>query len=104
MQHHSRRNPASALPTGQARAEPLLLVPPDAVPVFDGVLLLRPQLNDAWDLRIFLEGDFQETLGCPKLDSRTWILGLQAQGAMLPHVFFCAFSRWDWCPPWCPPG
>jgi hypothetical protein len=43
----------------------LLLAPPDAVLVFDGVFLLRPQLNNAWDLRIFLEVDFQETLGCP---------------------------------------
>jgi hypothetical protein len=51
--------------TEQARAESLLLAPPDAVPVFDGVFLLRPQLNDAWGLRIFLEIDFQETLGCP---------------------------------------
>jgi hypothetical protein len=43
----------------------------DAVPVFDGVFLLRPQLNGAWDLRVFLEVDLQETLGCPTLDSRT---------------------------------
>jgi hypothetical protein len=34
----------------EARAELLLLAPPDAVPVFDGVFLLRPQVNDAWDL------------------------------------------------------
>ena len=57
--------------TEKPRAEPLLLAPPDAVPVLDGVFLLRPQLNDAWDLRIFLEVDFQETLGCPTFDSRT---------------------------------
>jgi hypothetical protein len=56
-----------------------------AVLVFDGVFLLRPQLNDAWDLRIFLEVDFQETLGCPTLDSTTSILGLRAQGVMLPQ-------------------
>jgi hypothetical protein len=43
----------------------LLLASPDVVLVFDGVFLLRPQLNDAWDLRIFLKVDFQETLGCP---------------------------------------
>jgi hypothetical protein len=43
----------------------------DAVPVFDGVFLLRPQLNGAWDLGVFLEVDLQETLGCPTLDSRT---------------------------------
>ena len=72
----------------EARAELLLLAPPDAVPVFDGVFLLRPELNDAWDLRTFLEVDFQETLGCPTLDSWTSIRGLRAQGAMLPHGLF----------------
>jgi hypothetical protein len=41
------------------------------VPVFDDLFLLRPQLNGAWDLRVFLEVDLQETLGCPTLDSRT---------------------------------
>jgi hypothetical protein len=35
----------------EARAELSLLAPPDAVPVFDGVCLLRPELNDAWDPR-----------------------------------------------------
>ena len=69
----------------EARAELSLLAPPDAVPVFDGVFLLRPELNDAWDLRTFLEVDFQETLGCPMLDYWTSIRGLRAQGAMLPH-------------------
>jgi uridine kinase len=57
--------------TEKVREEPLLRAPPDAVPAFDGVFVLRPQLNDAWDLRIFLEVDFQETLGCPTLDPRT---------------------------------
>jgi uridine kinase len=48
--------------TDQPRTEPLRLAPPDAVLVFDGVFLLRPQLNGSWDLRIFLEVSFQETL------------------------------------------
>jgi uridine kinase len=48
--------------TDQPSAAPLLLAPPDAVLVLDGVFLLRPQLNDAWDLRTFLEVSFQETL------------------------------------------
>jgi uridine kinase len=48
--------------TDQPRSSPLRVAPPDAVLVLDGVFLLRPQLNDAWDLRIFLEVGFQETL------------------------------------------
>jgi hypothetical protein len=50
----SRRYRTGALDvrTDQPRAAPLLLLaPPDAVLVFDGVFLLRPQLNDACDLR-----------------------------------------------------
>jgi hypothetical protein len=49
----------------------LLLTQTDAVPVFDGVFPLRPKLNGAWDLRILLEVDFQETLRYPTFDSRT---------------------------------
>jgi uridine kinase len=48
--------------TDQPRSSPPRVAPPDAVLVFDGVFLLRPQLNDAWDLRVFLEVGFQETL------------------------------------------
>lgn len=33
-----------------------------AVLLFDGVFLLRPELNDAWDLRIFVSAGFEETL------------------------------------------
>lgn len=33
-----------------------------AVLVFDGVFLLRPELNDAWDFRVFLAADFDVTL------------------------------------------
>jgi len=32
---------------------------PDSVLLFDGVFLLRPELNDQWDYRIFVEVDFQ---------------------------------------------
>lgn len=29
--------------------------PPEAVLLFDGIFLLRPELDDAWDYRIFVE-------------------------------------------------
>jgi uridine kinase len=48
--------------TDQPRGSPLRLAPPHAVLVVDGVFLLRPELNDAWDLRVFLVVGFQETL------------------------------------------
>ena len=34
----------------------------DAVLLFDGVFLLRPELIDRWDLRIFVSAAFEETL------------------------------------------
>jgi uridine kinase len=34
----------------------------DAVLLFDGVFLLRPELIDAWDLRILVSAAFEETL------------------------------------------
>lgn len=35
---------------------------PNAVLLFDGVFLLRPELIDRWDLRIFVSAGFEETL------------------------------------------
>jgi uridine kinase len=48
--------------TDQQRTEPSALAPADAVLIVDGVFLLRPELSDAWDLRIFLAVPFRETL------------------------------------------
>ncbi len=38
------------------------LSPDDAVLLFDGIFLLRPELLDCWDLRIFVSVDFKEAL------------------------------------------
>ena len=35
---------------------------PDSVLLLDGVFLLRPELNDCWDFRVFVDVDFAETL------------------------------------------
>jgi uridine kinase len=48
--------------TDQPASSPFRVAPPHAVLVLDGVFLLRPELNDAWDLRIFLEVSFKEAL------------------------------------------
>lgn len=39
--------------------EPLRAAPVDAVLLFDGVFLFRPELNDCWDYRIFVAVDFE---------------------------------------------
>lgn len=36
--------------------------PMDPVLLLDGVFLLRPELNDQWDFRIFVSASFEETL------------------------------------------
>jgi uridine kinase len=41
---------------------PLLTARPSSILVFDGVFLLRPELNGHWDFRIFLAADFEVTL------------------------------------------
>ncbi|WP_053204817.1 uridine kinase [Jiangella muralis] len=45
-------------PTERATAE----APPDAVVIVDGVLLLRPELRDAWELSVYLHVEPDETL------------------------------------------
>jgi uridine kinase len=39
--------------------EPTLHAPTDAVLLFEGVFLFRPELNDCWDYRIFVHVDFE---------------------------------------------
>lgn len=46
----------------QAVQAPQLVAPRRAVLIFDGVFLLRPELNGSWDFRIFVAVDFEITL------------------------------------------
>jgi uridine kinase len=39
----------------------------DAVLVFDGVFLMRPELIDRWDLRVFVSAAFEETVARAKI-------------------------------------
>jgi len=48
--------------TDTAQSPPATTAPADAVLLFDGVFLLRPELVDRWDLRIFVSAAFEETL------------------------------------------
>ncbi|WP_371525034.1 cytidylate kinase family protein [Streptomyces sp. NBC_01283] len=41
---------------------PVTAAPADAVLLFDGVFLLRPELIDRWDLRIFVSVPFEQTV------------------------------------------
>jgi uridine kinase len=48
--------------TDTARSQPVTTAPADAVLLFDGVFLLRPELIDRWDLRIFVSAAFERTV------------------------------------------
>ncbi len=45
--------------TNSPAVSPLRIAPPDAVLLFDGVFLLRPELISTWDLTIFLDATFE---------------------------------------------
>lgn len=42
---------------------PVTTAPIDAVLIFDGVFLMRPELIDRWDLRVFVSTDLETTVG-----------------------------------------
>ncbi|MEV6964142.1 uridylate kinase [Hamadaea sp. NPDC051192] len=48
--------------TDTVLSPPVTTAPADAVLVFDGVFLLRPELNDRWDLRVFVSTDLAKTV------------------------------------------
>jgi uridine kinase len=48
--------------TETALSQPITTASADAVLLFEGVFLLRPELIDRWDLRIFVSAAFEETL------------------------------------------
>jgi uridine kinase len=48
--------------TDTALSQPATTASADAVLLFDGVFLLRPELIDRWELRIFVSASFERTL------------------------------------------
>lgn len=48
--------------TDSALFKPLTTATADAVLLFDGVFLLRPELIERWDLRIFVSASFEQTV------------------------------------------
>ncbi|HEY7438574.1 MAG TPA: AAA family ATPase [Acidimicrobiia bacterium] len=49
-------------PTDTALSQPVATAAADAVLLFDGVFLLRPELIDGWDLRIFVSTESERTV------------------------------------------
>jgi uridine kinase len=52
--------------------------PPDAVLLFDGVFLLRPELRSCWDFSVFVDVDFEETLRRAETRDRDLFGGAEA--------------------------
>lgn len=57
--------------TDTALSPPVVTAAADAVLVFDGVFLLRPELMDLWELRIFVSAPFEKTIGRARTRDRT---------------------------------
>jgi uridine kinase len=57
-----RRFQHTAVETDTSSSRPVSTAPADAVLLFDGVFLLRPELIDRWDLRIFVSVPFEQTV------------------------------------------
>jgi uridine kinase len=49
-------------PTDTVLSPPVTTAPADAVLIFDGVFLMRPELIDQWDLRIFVSTELEKTV------------------------------------------
>jgi uridine kinase len=64
--------------TDTALSPPVVTAPVDAVLLFDGVFLLRPELVDRWDLRVFVSATFEQTLDRARIRDRA-LLGSTAE-------------------------
>ena len=60
--HHAVFHTDSDTDSGAQSFPPASTAPADAVLLFDGVFLLRPELIDRWDLRIFVSVPFEQTV------------------------------------------
>jgi uridine kinase len=69
--------------TDTAVSQPLTTARADAVLLFDGVFLLRPELIEQWDLRIFVSAGFEETLARARIRDR----GLSGSAAEVERRF-----------------
>ncbi|WP_406044684.1 uridylate kinase [Micromonospora sp. NBC_00898] len=64
--------------TDTALSQPVRTAPVDTVLLFDGVFLLRPELIDRWDLRIFVSATFERTLNRARIRDQA-LLGSTAE-------------------------
>ncbi len=59
-------------------SEPERVASPDAIVLVDGVFLFRPELDDLWDVRLFVEIDADESLRRGPPRDQAWVGSVEA--------------------------
>jgi uridine kinase len=70
-------------------------VPTDAVLIADGAYLLRPELRDLWDFRIFVEIDFDLVLARGTARDSAWMDSAQAAAESYRRCYIPAEQMYD---------
>jgi uridine kinase len=52
--------------------EPRCVAPPNAIVLIDGVFLFRPELDDLWDVRLFIDIDADDSLRRGPIRDQAW--------------------------------
>jgi uridine kinase len=65
--------------TDAALSSPVTTAAAEAVLVFDGVFLLRPELIDRWELRIFVSASFELTVDRARIRERDVLTGAEVE-------------------------
>jgi uridine kinase len=69
------RSAVMDLPALNAVDGPVLVAPDDAILIADGCFLQRPELNPYWDLRVWLDVDFEDVLRRGVERDKSWMGG-----------------------------
>jgi len=75
--------------------EPHLMAPVNAVVLVDGVFLFRPELDDLWDLRIFIDVDAEDSLDRGPQRDVAWMGSVEAAEAKYHSTYIPGEDHYD---------
>lgn len=75
--------------------EPFLLAPSNAVVLIDGVFLFRPELDDQWDMRIFIDVDAMDSLRRGPQRDVAWVSSFEAAEATYHSTYIPGEDHYD---------
>jgi len=75
--------------------EPHLMAPVDAVVLVDGVFLFRPDLDDLWDLRIFIDVEAEDSLDRGPQRDVAWVGSVEAAEAKYHSTYIPGEDHYD---------